>query len=149
MNKQSIYRPFLNEIELKIARHELTIRQLYQFMLEKFDLIEMREKRDCRVKDLTSAIKIIKEAGTPRHAKAACIGEHKFILEGMNVCPECSIEYDEECDVCGGECDESGRSDLTVVVPWDTSKDIYKDMSKVLIEQLEREVESLKDDGNV
>ena len=151
MNNQSIYRPFLNEIELKIARHELTVHQLYQIMLEKLDVIEMRAKRENQsdIKDRLSAIKLIKEAGTPRHAKASCIGEHKFVLEDMNVCPECSIMYDEECEVCGGDCDENGRSDLTVVVPWDTSKEIYTDMSKILIEQLEREIEALKGDGNV
>lgn len=146
MNNKSIYRPFLNEIELKIARHKLTVHQLYQIMLEKLDVIEMRAKRESKseIKDRMAAIKLIKEAGTPRHAKAGCIGEHKFTLEGMNVCPECSIEYDDECEVCGGDCDENGRSDLTVVVPWDTQKEIFRDMSKILIEQLERDIEALK-----
>lgn len=151
MNNQSVYRPFLNEIELKIARHELTVHQLYQIMLEKLDVIEMRAKRESKseIKDRLAAIKLIKEAGTPRHAKAGCIGEHKFILEDMNVCPECSIEYDEECEVCGGDCDENGRSDLTVVVPWDTQKEIFRDMSKILIEQLERDIKALKGGNNV
>ena len=146
MNNKSIYRPFLNEIELKIANHELTVHQLYQIMLEKLDVIEMRAKRESEgdIKDRLSAIKLIKKSGIPMHAKARCIGEYKFILEDMNICPECSIEYDEECEVCGGDCDENGRGDLTVVVPWDTSKEIYTDMSKILIEQLECEIEALK-----
>lgn len=148
MNNQSVYRPFLNEIELKIARHELTVHQLYQIMLEKLDVIEMRAKRDLQgdVKDRLAAIEIIKQAGIPRHAKSGCIGEHKFILEDMNVCPECSEQYDEDCEICGGDCDENGRGDLTVVVPWNTSKEIYTDMSKILIEQLEHEIEVLKGD---
>ena len=151
MNNQSVYRPFLNEIELKIARHELTVHQLYQIMLEKLDVIEMRAKRDLQgdVKDRLAAIEIIKQAGIPRHAKSGCIGEHKFILEDMNVCPECSEQYDEDCEICRGDCDENGRGDLTVVVPWDTSKEIYTDFSKILIEQLQREIEALKGGGNV
>lgn len=149
MNNESVYRPFLNEIELKIARHELTVHQLYKIMLEKLDEVEQKAIKNQMVNDRISAIRMIKEAGTPRHAKAGCIGEHKFTLEDMNVCPECSIEYDEECEVCGGDCDENGRSDLTVVVPWDTQKEIYRDMSKILIEQLERQIEALKGNGNV
>lgn len=144
MNNQSIYRPFLNEIELKITRNELTVHQLYQIMLEKLDEVEQEAIKKQMVNDRISVIRMIQKAGIPRHAKAGCIGEHKFILEDMNVCPECSLEYDEECEICGGDCDESGRSDLTVVVPWDTSKEIYTDMSKILIEQLEREIEALK-----
>ena len=149
MNNQSVYRPFLNEIELKIARHELTVHQLYQIMLEKLDEVEQEAIKKQMVNDRISVIRMIQKAGIPRHAKASCIGEHKFILEDMNVCPECSEQYDEDCEICRGDCDENGRGDLTVVVPWDTSKEIYTDMSKILIEQLEHEIEALKGDGNV
>lgn len=91
-----------------------------------------------------AAITEIKKAGIPLYAKAHCIGEHKFTLEGACFCTECASEYDEECEVCHGESDENGRSDLTVVVPWTTAKDIYTDIGKALLFQLGREIEVLK-----
>lgn len=96
------------------------------------------------IKSKQSAVNQLIEIGIPDRAKAVCIGEHKFIIEGASVCPECSIEYDDECEICGGDCDESGRSDLTVVVPWDVQKEIYAKFKEVLIEQLNSDIDLLK-----
>ena len=43
MNKHSKYRPLLDKVELKIARHELSVHGAYQIMLESLDEAETAE----------------------------------------------------------------------------------------------------------
>ena len=43
MNKHSKYRPLLDKVELKIARHELSFHEVYQIMLESLDEAETAE----------------------------------------------------------------------------------------------------------
>lgn len=81
------------------------------------------------------------KAQIPRHAKAGCIGEFNFIIEDGVCCPQCWEEQSADCDMCNGESDESGLSDLTATVPWGLCKDIWLRMNKIYAEQLRKEQE--------
>lgn len=67
--------------------------------------------------------------------KAECIGEFSFKRE--TTCSACFFdEVDEpqgECEVCQGQV----HYEETIVVPWDTCKDIYKKMAVVASENRE------------
>ena len=46
MNKHSKYRPMLDDLELKIARNEISLREMYQTILETLDAIEKSEPKN-------------------------------------------------------------------------------------------------------
>lgn len=79
----------------------------------------------------------------PRHAKAGCIGEFKFTIENGNCCPECYHEKRDDCELCEGDTDANGLSDLTATVPWDLCKDIWLAMNKIKAEELKAELEKV------
>lgn len=57
--------------------------------------------------------------------KAACIGEHKLIVQ--EYCPYCTEdEIDHDCHVCDG----TYQYEVAYVIPWHLQKQIYKDMVK-------------------
>lgn len=91
--------------------------------------------RDAEVKVLA-----FEQAGIPKKAKAGCIGEFKFTIEGARGCPEC---YDKgpsnDCEMCGGESGENGVSDLTVSVPWDLCKEIWLTMNQFAANELRQQ----------
>lgn len=77
------------------------------------------------------------KAQIPQSAKAGCIGEFDITVEGAKVCPACWNDgHDDECELCHGESDENGISDLVVTVPWTTTKDIWKAMNKFAAAEL-------------
>jgi hypothetical protein len=83
--------------------------------------------------------KAFEKAEIPHRAKAGCIGEFTFTLEDGVCCPECWNEQSDDCQMCNGESDESGLSDLTATVPWDLCKEIWLRMNKIYAEQLRKE----------
>lgn len=87
-------------------------------------------------------IEAFEKAQIPRHAKAGCIGEFKFNIEGANCCPECYHDKKDDCELCEGDTDENGLSDLTATVPWDLCKEIWLRMNKIYAEQLRKGGES-------
>lgn len=66
------------------------------------------------------------KSGVSPNAKAGCIGD--FSVTTVQTCPECWREQDDYCELCNGETDENGHSDLEVVVPWTTQKEIFSRM---------------------
>lgn len=59
--------------------------------------------------------------------KAGCIGEFSFTVRGAGVCPVCHEDgFDRDCETCDG----NGVVDLSVEVPWDIQKAIFKSMCK-------------------
>lgn len=100
-------------------------------------------KTIAKINEKEAAINQLKLVDTPKHAKAGCIGEHKFTIENGRTCPECWHQYNPECELCNGESDEDGYEDLEVTVPWDLQKQIFADMKQIIIEQLEAEVKEL------
>lgn len=75
-------------------------------------------------------------ASIPKHAKSGCIGEFNFTIENGLCCPQCWHKQDDECDLCNGASGEGGYSDLSVTVPWDVCKAIWKAMNKVKAEEI-------------
>ena len=92
----------------------------------------------CIANEITKAFE---KAEIPRHAKVGCIGEFKFNIEGANCCPECYHDKKDDCELCEGDTDENGLSDLTATVPWVLCKDIWLRMNKIYVEQLRKEQE--------
>lgn len=76
------------------------------------------------------------KAQIPKHAKAGCIGEFEFTIEDDVCCPECWEEQSNDCQLCNGESNESGLSDLTATVPWDLCKEIWLRMNRIYAEEL-------------
>lgn len=70
--------------------------------------------------------------------KAGCAGE--FTIDIQVVCPECwnrEWDDDEACEFCNNQSDEHSLVDNTVVVPWDTQKEIFKMMSRFKYQALQ------------
>lgn len=92
--------------------------------------------------------RLFESAKIPRHAKAGCIGEFSFVLESAGTCPECWETKDgedehekSECELCGGNSNESGHYDIEAQIPWDVMKDIWLRMNVIYAEQLTSEAE--------
>jgi hypothetical protein len=92
-------------------------------------LSEALEKTD---KQSLAEIKVatFRGANIPAKAKAGCIGEFSFTIEGGKCCPQCWNEKSDDCELCLGESDENGISDLVVDVPWNVQKEIWLRMNK-------------------
>ncbi|KRS22850.1 hypothetical protein AAY72_01705 [Alishewanella sp. WH16-1] len=94
--------------------------------------------RDAEVKALA-----FEQAGIPKKAKAGCIGEFKFTIEGARCCPECYNNGPaNDCEMCGGESGENGVSDLTVSVPWDLCKEIWLTMNQFAANELRQQAKA-------
>lgn len=85
--------------------------------------------------------KAFENAQIPHRGKAGCIGEFEFTIEDGVCCPECWEEQSNDCQLCNGQSNESGLSDLTATVPWDLCKEIWLRMNKIYAEQLRKEQE--------
>ena len=81
----------------------------------------------------------VEKAKVTSQMKADCMGEVSFVIENGNCCPQCWHEQDDDCDICHGESGESGSSNLTVQVPWDTMKDIWKMMNQSYARELRQQ----------
>ena len=60
-------------------------------------------------------------------------------IENANCCPECYHQKRDDCELCEGDTDENGLSDLKATVPWDLCKQIWLRMNKIYAEQLHEE----------
>ncbi|WP_438863798.1 hypothetical protein [Neptunicella sp.] len=100
------------------------------------ELLAMRDKEIMArgVEEFLSDSKI------PLKAKAGCIGEFKFTIEGANCCPLCWHKPSDDCELCSGQSGETGRSDLDVSVPWDIQKSIWKRINHFALSQLRNQV---------
>jgi hypothetical protein len=81
----------------------------------------------------------IENAKVTSQMKADCMGEISLVIENGNCCPQCWNEQDDDCDICHGESGENGISNLTIQVPWDTMKDIWKLMNKSYAKELRQQ----------
>ncbi len=82
--------------------------------------------QQCLADVRSAAVDEFCKSGVSPNSKAGCIGD--FSVTTVQTCPECWREQDDECELCDGETDESGHSELEVVIPWTTQKDIFKVM---------------------
>ena len=68
------------------------------------------------------------EPSVTSRMKAICIGEFEFTID--EPCPVCALElqdkYDVEC-LCDNSDEQTYQK--TIIVPWDTCKEIYKAMA--------------------
>ncbi|HCC80425.1 MAG: hypothetical protein Tp185DCM00d2C31949971_12 [Prokaryotic dsDNA virus sp.] len=84
-------------------------------------------------------VEVVEKAKVSSQMKADCMGEISFVIENGNCCPQCWHEQDDDCDICHGESGENGSSNLTVQVPWDTMKDIWKMMNESYARELRQQ----------
>lgn len=70
--------------------------------------------------------------------KAVCNGEFEFTID--EPCPKCALHLEDHYDdvecLCGGSDDRSYQKNVSV--PWDVTKDIYKGMATVAMQEINK-----------
>ncbi|MBX2849179.1 MAG: hypothetical protein KTR16_12710 [Acidiferrobacterales bacterium] len=128
-----------------LAKELLLLREKHQKQIEQINLgvEEFKAQYEQAINKLKAEAvrEAFAEARIPNGAKAACIGEHSFIIEDGRVCPECyNNGDDEDCEMCNGES-INGLSDLKVNIPWTTQKEIFQAFCKCAEEEYANKLE--------
>ena len=77
--------------------------------------------------------------------KAGCIGEFSFAVKGAGICPVCAEDgLDRDCETCNGDY----VVDLSVEVPWDIQKAIFKSMCKYKADAIRQRAQEAGDENN-
>lgn len=94
-------------------------------------------------------VEAIEGLDIPKTAKAGCMGEFQFTINNGRVCPQCWHEKNDDCELCHGETDENGFSDLIVDVPWDVQKDIWRKILSIARAELIEMGKTIQANSNV